>query len=97
MLVSLTQKVEQLSSYAVKKSESSVSGLSSRAFMTVQIHLAHSARFSGAGVIAGGPYRCAQSYRWAASVAEDAFIENALYRCMNLLVPQTTQNAQKLA
>ncbi|MEZ5450219.1 MAG: hypothetical protein R3E89_15050 [Thiolinea sp.] len=35
-----------------------VSGLSSGAFMAVQLHVSHSARIRGAAVIAGGPYRC---------------------------------------
>jgi hypothetical protein len=65
--------------------------------MTVQLHLAHSASFTGAGVIAGGPFRCAETYRRAALLAEDSYIENSLYICMNPLVPQTTPNAQRLA
>jgi poly(3-hydroxybutyrate) depolymerase len=35
-----------------------VSGLSSGAFMAVQIAVAHSARVAGVGVFAGGPYYC---------------------------------------
>lgn len=96
MLASVN-KVVQLESYKVQKGQSSVSGLSSGAFMTVQLHLAHSASFSGAGIIAGGPFRCAESYLGAARLAEDAYIENSLYICMNPLVPQTTPNAQRLA
>jgi len=38
-----------------------VSGLSSGAFMSVQIHVAWSGSVSGVGVIAGGPYWCAQA------------------------------------
>jgi hypothetical protein len=97
MLVSMDSKVVQLGQYKVIKGESSVSGLSSGAFMTVQLHLAHSASFCGAGVIAGGPFRCAESYRAAAMLAEDAFVQNALYICMNPLVPQSGPNAAKLA
>ena len=37
-----------------------VSGVSSGAYMAVQFHVAHSARVLGVGVIAGGPYYCAQ-------------------------------------
>lgn len=36
-----------------------VSGLSSGAYMAGQLHVAHSSLFSGAGLLAGGPYRCA--------------------------------------
>ena len=40
--------------------ETSVSGLSSGGYMAVQFHIANSAIVKGAGVIAGGPYFCAQ-------------------------------------
>jgi len=39
--------------------------------MAVQMHVAHSAMVKGAGVIAGGPYYCAQGSVWT-----------ALYNCM---------------
>ena len=97
MMVSTDNKVVQLGQYKVLQGQSSVSGLSSGAFMTVQLHLAHSASFMGAGIIAGGPFRCAESFRAAALLAEDAFVQNALYICMNPLVPQTGPHAVKLA
>ena len=37
-----------------------ISGLSSGAFMAVQMHVANSATIRGAGVFAGGPYYCAK-------------------------------------
>ncbi|AOZ51095.1 extracellular catalytic domain type 2 short-chain-length polyhydroxyalkanoate depolymerase [Chromobacterium vaccinii] len=40
--------------------QSSVSGLSSGAFMAAQYQVAYSASVVGAGVVAGGPYYCAQ-------------------------------------
>jgi poly(3-hydroxybutyrate) depolymerase len=40
--------------------ETSVSGLSSGGFMAVQFEVAYSSILKGAGVIAGGPYYCAQ-------------------------------------
>jgi poly(3-hydroxybutyrate) depolymerase len=43
-----------------------VSGLSSGAYMAVQIHVAHSSRVKGIGAIAGGPYYCAQGSLWTA-------------------------------
>ncbi|MBI4124278.1 MAG: hypothetical protein HY467_05205 [Betaproteobacteria bacterium] len=42
------------------------SGLSSGGYMAVQLHVAHSARVKGVGVIAGGPYYCAQGSLWTA-------------------------------
>jgi poly(3-hydroxybutyrate) depolymerase len=43
-----------------------VSGLSSGGYMAVQIHVAHSGTVRGAGVLAAGPYYCAQGSVWAA-------------------------------
>lgn len=97
MLACTDSEVAQLGSYKVAKGESSVSGLSSGAFMTVQLHLAHSKSFIGAGIIAGGPYRCAESYRAAAAIAADAYIQGSLYICMNPLTPLTAPDAKKLA
>jgi poly(3-hydroxybutyrate) depolymerase len=48
-----------------------VSGVSSGGYMAVQVHVAHSARIVGVGVIAGGPYYCAQGSLFT-----------ALYNCM---------------
>jgi hypothetical protein len=97
MTTSFDSKVGQLGQYKVTRGQSSVSGLSSGAFMTVQLHLAHSSSFTGVGIIAGGPFRCAESFRGAAMLAEDAYVQNALYICMNPLVPQTGPNAERLA
>jgi poly(3-hydroxybutyrate) depolymerase len=50
-----------LPSYNVDPALTSVSGLSSGGFMAVQLHVAFSATFkAGAGIVAGGPYYCAQ-------------------------------------
>jgi hypothetical protein len=48
MAIRNNSKIVQLAAYNVKKGESSISGLSSGVFMTVQLHLAHSSRFAGA-------------------------------------------------
>src|SRR5690242_11320593 len=89
MVANMDSKVVQLGAYKVKRGHSSVSGLSSGAFMAVQLHLAYSSSFAGAGIVAGGPFRCAESFRGAALLAEDAYVQGALYICMNPLVPQT--------
>lgn len=44
----------------IDKSAISVSGISSGAFMAHQFHVAHSAHIMGVGVVAGGPYYCAE-------------------------------------
>ena len=93
----VSSQIVPLAQYAVAKGESSVSGLSSGAFMTVQLHLAHSASFAGAGVVAGGPYRGVETFRGAAWLAEDAYELNALQLCMAPLTPQLAPPAQRSA
>ncbi len=44
----------------------SVSGISSGGYMAVQFHVAHSSFVKGVGVLAAGPYYCAQGSMWAA-------------------------------
>jgi poly(3-hydroxybutyrate) depolymerase len=63
-----------------------VSGVSSGAFMAVQVHVAHSATVRGAGAIAGGPYGCAQGSLWT-----------ALTRCMDPGPWSTLPQPQRLA
>ena len=87
----------RLGQYQIEPGKSSISGLSSGAFMTVQLHLAYSSRFCGAGIVAGGPYRCAESFRGAAVLSEDAFEQSAINLCMHPLTPQTAPNAEHLA
>jgi len=49
-----------LGHYNVKLDETTVSGISSGAYMAVQFGVAHSAAVRGVGAIAAGPYYCAQ-------------------------------------
>ncbi len=46
--------------YNIDVARISVSGLSSGAYMAGQFHVAYSSIISGAGLVAGGPYYCAQ-------------------------------------
>ena len=56
----------------IDKTQTTVSGLSAGGFMAVQLHVAYSGTFGkGAGVVAGGPFYCAE-----------ASITNATGRCM---------------
>ena len=77
---------EMLPKLDANLAQSSVSGLSSGAFMAVQIEVAHAKDIVGAGVVAGGPFACAESDAgeafpfWPTAVAENA--AQALYRCM---------------
>src|SRR5882762_5074352 len=52
---------EPLSGYNADIGESSISGISSGAFMAVQFGTAWSSVIKGVGVIAGGQYWCAQA------------------------------------
>jgi len=50
--------VEKLPALSADGDHITVSGLSSGAYMAVQLAVAHSARVTGVGVFAGGPYYC---------------------------------------
>lgn len=54
------QSLPPLPALNVDISETSVSGISSGGFMAGQFQVAHSSIVKGAGIIAGGPYYCAQ-------------------------------------
>ncbi|MDX2287653.1 MAG: PHB depolymerase family esterase [Hyphomicrobiaceae bacterium] len=51
----------RLPGLAVRAEQVTVSGISSGAYMAGQFQLAHAEMVSGAGLIAGGPYGCAES------------------------------------
>ena len=56
----------------IDRTQTTVSGISSGGYMAVQLHVAYSATFGkGAGVIAGGPFNCAEGS-----------VLNALTRCL---------------
>src|SRR6188508_418316 len=52
---------EQLPALGADVAATSVSGLSSGAYMAGQIELAHSKDIVGAGIVAGGPFACAET------------------------------------
>lgn len=58
--LSARAEIVALPSYNIDVTQTSVSGLSSGAFMAVQFGVANSAMIKGVGVMAGGPYFCAQ-------------------------------------
>ena len=58
--LNLRAEVVSLPSFNIDINETSVSGLSSGGYMAVQFHVAYSSLVKGAGIIAGGPYFCAQ-------------------------------------
>ena len=69
---SLTSYAEEIPPLALDLSQVTVSGLSSGGYMAAQYHLAHSDWVKGVGIIAGGPFYCAQND-----------ITTALSQCVN--------------
>lgn len=65
-------RAQELPRLNIDPAQSSVSGLSSGAFMAGQFHIAFSGTIQGAGIVAGGPYHCAQGQ-----------LATALNRCMD--------------
>src|SRR5262245_61038736 len=55
---------DPLPAYGADGDAITVSGISSGGFMAVQFHVAHSRTVTGVGVLAGGPYYCAQGSLW---------------------------------
>src|SRR5829696_461204 len=55
------ENLPKLSGYNADIRESSISGISSGAFMAVQFGTAWSSVIRGVGVVAGGPYWCAKA------------------------------------
>ncbi|MCW7537053.1 hypothetical protein OOT46_04205 [Aquabacterium sp. A7-Y] len=65
-----SQAAEPLPTLAIDTSKTTVSGLSSGGYAAVQLHVAYSSTFkTGAGVVAGGPFYCAQGDEVAVSLS----------------------------
>jgi poly(3-hydroxybutyrate) depolymerase len=77
---------EPLPALGADLAATSVSGLSSGAYMAGQIEVAHSTQIVGAGIVAGGPFACAETASsrlipfWPTAVAQNA--QQALNKCM---------------
>ena len=82
LLITAVQAVEPLPALHAERSGITASGASSGGYMAVQLHVAHSARVAGVGVLGGGPYYCAQGSLFT-----------ALNNCMNpgILTPPPQQ------
>lgn len=59
-VVSGAAQAAPLPALAIDRTQTTVSGLSSGGYMAVQLHVAWSSLFHGVGVVAAGPYYCAQ-------------------------------------
>lgn len=82
----------RLSGYQVDLSQTSVSGLSSGAFMSSQFHVAYSDLLVGAGIVAGGPFYCVGSH------LDDPtkFLSVATSTCMEPLLQFAAPDGEKL-
>lgn len=83
-------QTSKLPAYGADIEQTSVSGLSSGAFMTSQLYVAFSDIMVGAGIVAGGPYLCAKSW------AGNSLMENATSTCMNPLTARSGPNTPAL-
>jgi hypothetical protein len=81
---------EKLPGLDIDLKQTSVSGLSSGAFMASQFYMVHSDIMIGAGIVAGGPYLCAQSW-----VFQD-YLTNATTACMSPLSERFGPNTPHL-
>ncbi len=81
-----TVAAEKLPKLGAALSQTSVSGLSSGAFMASQFEVAHAENVVGAGIVAGGPFACAETATarlfpyWLTGVAQNAI--QAAQQCM---------------
>ena len=84
VLVSCTRRTDTLPSLGIDINATSVSGVSAGAFMAGQLHVAHSEEIVGSGIVAGGPYGCAE-HKATLPATRSAISKNlwqALY-CLN--------------
>ena len=78
VLATESRAAEALPKLGADLAATSVSGLSSGAYMAGQIQVAHAKDIVGAGIVAGGPYACAETQSsllipfWPTAVAENA-------------------------
>jgi len=92
LLSGAAQAADQLPSLKADLSQTTVSGLSSGAFMAVQYQVAHSSTVKGAGIVAGGPYMCAQDNMMYAAACMSP---NMFWPIVQTLVDQALENSKK--
>lgn len=78
----LAETAPPLGAYNADIKQSSISGISSGAFMAVQFGVAWSSIINGVGVIAGGPYYCAQGTATAGLLGNVKPVLTATGPCM---------------
>lgn len=98
---SIARAAEKLPALQADITKTSVSGISAGAYMAGQFQLAHSDLVVGAGIIAGGPYGCAESIYADKFLGPGAIFLNlskAINGCMlNALAPWGVPDPEHLA
>lgn len=105
-LAACSETTPPLPALGADVSQTSVSGLSSGAYMAGQFQFAHSGTVVGAGIVAGGPYGCAESVFgrmapvWPVALAQN--LNRAINGCTNtamasLGVPDVGRLARRAA
>lgn len=83
VLASCSERAEPLPPLSADIARVGVSGLSSGAYMAGQYQFAHSSSVLGAGIVAGGPYGCAESVFGRISPLWPATLAQNLNRAVN--------------
>ncbi len=86
------EDLPKLPGYQADLSQTSVSGLSSGAFMTAQLHVAYSDKLIGAGIVAGGPFDCVDSR----TDNPNNFLKEATTTCMTPAAKISGPKGEKL-
>jgi TPR repeat protein len=101
LIAACRPEVPGLPALGARLDGTTVSGVSSGAYMAGQLHLAHNRIITGAAMIAGGPYGCAQSVYTRGIIGPGSALINAsraINGCMaNDLAAWGVPNAQQLA
>jgi hypothetical protein len=101
LIAACRPEVPGLPALGARLDGTTVSGVSSGAYMAGQLHLAHNSIITGAAMIAGGPYGCAQSVYTRGIIGPGSALINAsraINGCMaNDLAAWGVPNARQLA
>jgi poly(3-hydroxybutyrate) depolymerase len=83
VLLACSRGGDALPELGINVGETSVSGLSAGAYMAGQLQVAHSKQIVGAGIVAGGPFGCAESQTnsFLPSIVKN--ISQAFEQCLN--------------
>ena len=83
ILLACSRGGDALPELGIDVAETSVSGLSAGAYMAGQLQVAHSKQIVGAGIVAGGPYGCAENQANSFLPAIATNLSQAFEDCLN--------------